>query len=78
MKIETPEFLRQNGLKIDYKHYLTNQIAKPVAQIFGLALEQMQGFNRAAFTQAHRPHVVLQSVETLGKIKKSVAPEFSL
>lgn len=50
-KIETPEFLRQNGLQIDYKHYLTNQIAKPVAQMFGLVLEQMQGFNRGSFTQ---------------------------
>lgn len=42
-KIETPDFLKQNDLKIDYKHYLTNQIAKPVAQIFGLALEEMNG-----------------------------------
>ena len=60
-KIETPEFLRQNGLKIDYKHYLTNQIAKPVAQIFGLVfgpnagLQQMQLHTKTADRQGrHR------------------------
>ena len=35
-KIETPEYVKQAGLQIDYKMYLTNQIAKPVAQIFDL------------------------------------------
>lgn len=33
-KIETPEFITRNKLKIDYVMYLTNQIMKPVAQIF--------------------------------------------
>jgi DNA polymerase elongation subunit (family B) len=37
-RIETPEFVKNNGLKIDYKFYLTNQISKPVSQIFGLVM----------------------------------------
>jgi DNA polymerase elongation subunit (family B) len=35
-KIETPEFIKQNRLLINYKMYLTNQIIKPVSQIFEL------------------------------------------
>lgn len=29
-KIETPTFIRENNLKIDYSFYITNQIMKPV------------------------------------------------
>jgi DNA polymerase elongation subunit (family B) len=35
-RIETPEFIRQNKLTLDYRMYLTNQIMKPVSQIFEL------------------------------------------
>jgi DNA polymerase elongation subunit (family B) len=38
-KIETPEYIVANGLKIDYTHYITNQLMKPLQQLFGLALE---------------------------------------
>jgi DNA polymerase elongation subunit (family B) len=37
-KIETPEFILQNKLQIDYNHYITNQLMKPLQQLFGLAL----------------------------------------
>jgi DNA polymerase elongation subunit (family B) len=40
-KIETPIFIRENGLKIDYSFYITNQIMKPVQQVFALVLEKM-------------------------------------
>jgi DNA polymerase elongation subunit (family B) len=40
-KIETPEFIHQNKLQIDYTHYITNQLMKPLQQLFGLALEQI-------------------------------------
>lgn len=40
-KIETPEFIVENRLKIDYTHYITNQLMKPLQQLFGLALEQI-------------------------------------
>jgi DNA polymerase elongation subunit (family B) len=35
--IETPEFIKEHKCKIDYAYYITNQIAKPVLQIFALA-----------------------------------------
>uniref|UniRef100_A0A6C0BLG1 DNA-directed DNA polymerase n=1 Tax=viral metagenome TaxID=1070528 RepID=A0A6C0BLG1_9ZZZZ len=35
-RIETPEFIQQNKLTLDYRMYITNQIMKPVSQIFEL------------------------------------------
>jgi DNA polymerase elongation subunit (family B) len=40
-KIETPEYIMENKLQIDYTHYITNQLMKPLQQLFGLALEQI-------------------------------------
>ena len=40
-KIETPTFIKENGLKIDYSFYITNQIMKPVQQLFALVLEKI-------------------------------------
>jgi len=35
-KIETPEFIKKTSTQLDYKFYLTNQVMKPVLQIFEL------------------------------------------
>lgn len=40
-KIETPTFIRENKLKIDYSFYITNQIMKPLQQLFALVLENI-------------------------------------
>jgi predicted histidine transporter YuiF (NhaC family) len=40
-KIETPEYIKQNNLQINYTHYITNQLMKPMMQLLGLALEQI-------------------------------------
>jgi DNA polymerase elongation subunit (family B) len=40
-KIETPEYIAQAKLKIDYDFYITNQLLKPICQFMGLALEQI-------------------------------------
>ena len=40
-KIETPEYIINNQLKIDYTHYITNQLMKPIQQLFGLCLEDL-------------------------------------
>ena len=40
-KIETPTFIRESNLQIDYAHYITNQIMKPLSQLFGLVLEEL-------------------------------------
>jgi DNA polymerase elongation subunit (family B) len=40
-KIETPEYILANKLQVDYVFYITNQLMKPIQQLFGLALEQI-------------------------------------
>jgi DNA polymerase elongation subunit (family B) len=40
-KIETPTYILENNLKIDYSFYITNQIMKPVQQVFALVLEKI-------------------------------------
>ena len=45
-RIETPEYIRQNNVKLDYSHYITNQIMKPVSQVLGLCIEDLPVFKR--------------------------------
>lgn len=40
-KIELPEFILSENLKIDYAHYITRQLMKPLQQLYGLGLEQI-------------------------------------
>jgi DNA polymerase elongation subunit (family B) len=40
-KIETPEFILDNKLKLDFGFYVSNQLMKPLCQFLGLALEDM-------------------------------------
>ena len=37
-KIETPEYIVDHRLTLDYTYYITNQLMKPLQQLFGLAL----------------------------------------
>ena len=43
-KIETPTYILEHNLKIDYSFYITNQIMKPVQQLFALVLEKIWEF----------------------------------
>jgi DNA polymerase elongation subunit (family B) len=45
-KIEHPQYLIDNKLKPNYSFYITNQIMKPVQQVFALVLEDMKLFKR--------------------------------
>ena len=45
-RIETPEYIRANELELDYSHYITNQIMKPLLQLFGLILKDIPAFKK--------------------------------
>ena len=45
-RIETPAYIRENQIDINYAFYITNQIMKPVQQVFALVLEQLSDFKR--------------------------------
>jgi DNA polymerase elongation subunit (family B) len=44
-RIETPDYVQRHKCKIDYGHYITNQIQKPVMQIFELAGKGLNVFD---------------------------------
>lgn len=43
-RIEHPEFVVKNSLKVDYKFYIEHQIMKPVLQLFAIVLERLDGY----------------------------------
>ena len=45
-KIENPAYIQEQKLKIDYGFYITNQIMKPVLQIYSLVLFDMPQFQK--------------------------------
>lgn len=48
-KIETPEFILENKLKIDYTFYITNQLMRPLQQLFGLAITDIWKAQKKTF-----------------------------
>ena len=45
-KIEHPDYIIQNKIRPNYSFYITNQIMKPVQQVFALVLENIDAFKR--------------------------------
>ena len=45
-RIETPDYITTNKIKINYSFYITNQIMKPIQQVFALVLEDMKDFKK--------------------------------
>lgn len=67
-RIEHPEYIRKNNLKPDYEFYITNQIMKPVSQIYALVLEQVPGYKKGATHYVEIEKKLL--VEKEGDLKK--------
>ena len=56
-RIETPEFIKENDhVEINYSFYITNQIMKPVQQVFALVLENLVDFKKKKGATLHRWH----------------------
>lgn len=45
-RIEHPDYIRANKLQPDYEFYITNQIMKPVLQLYALALNQLDNYKK--------------------------------
>ena len=45
-KIEHPSYILSQKLQLNYSFYITNQIMKPVQQLFALVLEQLPAFQK--------------------------------
>jgi DNA polymerase elongation subunit (family B) len=70
-KIETPTYIKENNIKIDYSFYITNQIMKPVQQVFALVLEKI--WTIQGKSSGNRPtNTFSKKIQTL---TKNTAPE---
>ena len=69
-KIEHPKYIIENNLKIDYKFYITNQIMKPVGQIYTLMVEQLAGFNKGINYYENRYKYLIKSNTKEKTVKK--------
>jgi hypothetical protein len=64
-RIETPLFIKENGLIPDYKHYIEHQLQNPISQAFGLLLERIPGFSPSMVTKCPpKPDSMDGSLET--------------
>ena len=69
-KIETPEFIVERKLNIDYTHYITNQLMKPLQQLFGLAIEQIwELHHKGTAISAFKKDMAALTAETNGDIE---------
>jgi DNA polymerase elongation subunit (family B) len=66
-RIETPEFILSNKVKIDYTHYITNQLMKPLQQLFGLAVELIWEHQRKpSAIKTYRKDIAIMEKECSG------------
>ena len=53
-RIETPEYIKEHKLAIDYHYYITNQLMNPLLQLFSLALDKVYQYKNKKHTlQSH-------------------------
>jgi DNA polymerase elongation subunit (family B) len=69
-RIEHPDFIRENNLKPDYLFYITNQIMKPVVQIYSLDVEKLKGFKYSDGYYEEKLKYLLQSKTEEKALKK--------
>jgi DNA polymerase delta subunit 1 len=50
-KIENIDFVKKRNLKPDVEFYITNQIQNPVAQLFALGIEELEGYVLRKYTE---------------------------
>jgi DNA polymerase elongation subunit (family B) len=44
-RIEHPDYIREMNLKPDYLFYITNQLIKPISQLYALCVEKLPGYS---------------------------------
>lgn len=43
-RIESPSYIAENSIPIDFEFYITNQLMNPISQIFSLVVEKLGGY----------------------------------
>lgn len=70
-RIETPQYIKENNMKIDYEFYITNQIMKPALQFLELAIpDASEIFEK--YKKKYREERIAAEMEIIGMTKLSL------
>jgi len=72
-KIEHPEYIIQNKIRPNYSFYITNQIMKPVQQVFALVLEDIDAFKRKKNNFQMQVNTLRQSINDKEKMESKIS-----
>ena len=73
-RIEHPDYIRHAKLKPDYEFYITNQIMKPVSQIYALVLEKMPGYKKGTtYFLEQEKKLIVEKKGDMKKVKEKIA-----
>lgn len=73
-RIEHPDYIRKENLKPDYEFYITNQIMKPVSQIYALVLENMPGFRKGnTYFKDVEKKLIIEKEGDMKKVKDRIS-----
>jgi DNA polymerase delta subunit 1 len=64
-RIEHVDYVKAKGLKVDTEFYITNQIQNPLAQLFALAIEQLNGYRPRVYREYPDLDEEQQTLKTL-------------
>uniref|UniRef100_A0A6C0JXQ5 DNA-directed DNA polymerase n=1 Tax=viral metagenome TaxID=1070528 RepID=A0A6C0JXQ5_9ZZZZ len=83
-RVETPTFIKEKGLKPDYRFYIEHQLMNPINQLFALVAEKIPGVvmprgGWSAATEADRLNATSAAIfdEILGVCDKSAGRRFA-
>ena len=63
-RIETPEYILEKKIPVDYLYYIENQLMEPLKQLFGLALEQIWKYqNKNAAIKTYKKEIAKLETE---------------
>ena len=72
-KIETPEYIIKNKIRPNYSFYITNQIMKPVQQVFALVLEDIDSFKRKKKNFQMKIDTLRQTMDDDAKLNNKIS-----
>ena len=70
-RIEHIDYIKEHNIKPDYAFYITNQIMKPVAQIYSLIVEKLDGFKYPK-DYYEKKYITLLKTKDKDKAKKKI------
>ena len=72
-KIEHPEYIIKNKIRPNYSFYITNQIMKPVQQVFALVLENIDSFKRKRKNFQMKVDTLRQTIDDPEKLNNKIS-----